>query len=146
MKSIYRIEGLTTRRGLGMGAYGISISIDKELAFKLYQFKRDENVPLIQMMKAELNHKYGRIEFVDDSWLLRLIMIESMSCSCFGLSGNVLESIKDKTLIQDLTWSPHNIDCPEQASRILSIWLIWFNNICCIEDGGKPLVEFPFGY
>jgi hypothetical protein len=140
-KSLYTIEGLSAK-ARGMGRSGISISLDGEVAHAILTHKerRNDKSPLIQMMHEEVGNKSGRIEFIEDSWLLRYIQLEPMSCSCFGIDGMYLDNAKNK---RDVVWTPHNIDSPTQALKLVSIWLYWFNVMSALGDSPNYLIRGP---
>jgi hypothetical protein len=143
-KALYSIEGLTTRKDLGMGHYGISITLDGKVANQIlnHKVRRNKSSGLYNMMVAELDNKYGQIEFIKDSWLIRYIQLEPSTCSCFGIEGMRLSHINDG---EDVRWTPHNIDSSRQAAKLLSIWLMWFNHMASLTgDDGKAMVEFPW--
>lgn len=144
LKALYQIQGLTSRRDRDFGQYGVVISLDGDVARKILYNKqrRNQESPLYKIMVEEVNNKYGRIEFIEDSWLLRLIQLEPMQCSCFGIEGMALDTL-DKA--RSVKWTPHNIDSPHQAAQLVSIWLYWFNHMACLEDeGGGIIAEFPW--
>lgn len=135
-KSPYLIEGLTTLRNRGMGHYGIKITIDNSVAKRLLKTPRVRCL-MIDDLKAELANKYARIEFVEESWLLQLIMLEGSTCSCFGVGHSVEKRIESG---DDIAWTSHNIDSPEQAAKLVAIWLHWFNSI----TSAFGILEHPF--
>jgi hypothetical protein len=142
MKSLYVIEGMSTLKH-GMGHCGVSITLDGRVANAIWKNKlrRNPKSPLVEEMKIELDNKYGRIDWVEDSWLLRMIMVESSQCSCFGLNGDHPQRLERK---EHLKWTPHNIDTPHQAAKIVALWLYWFNNVSCLPIGKKTLITSPF--
>jgi hypothetical protein len=142
MKAPYIIEGLSSLPR-GWGHCGVAITLDGKVANAIWRHKwrRNESSPLFAEMKAELGSKHGRIEFVGDSWLIRLIMVEPIQCSCFGMGGDHVRRLEAK---EDVKWTSHNIDTPEQAAKIVAIWLHWFNNVSCFQTGKRTIITAPF--
>lgn len=146
MNSAFYLTGLTSVPGRGLGQYGITASLDGSVALALLKEKRDAKAPLIAMLETELRGGKGkaglaRLSFVDDSWLLRHLMLPGGNCACFGIDGMRLDSLDSG---RDVSWHSHNIDSPNQAMTLASVWLLWINTISAMPGPrGEPLIEFP---
>lgn len=145
ISGLYSIECFNTRSGLGLGGYGPPIVLHKAVVKAIVNLenKRDEKVPLYKMVLGNLkdsttgsNHNLARLDFYEDTWFLTTIVIGS-GCACFGIGGDGLSSIQSNSL-QNIRYSPHNIDSAAESSLILSTWLLWFNNVVALTDFELP--------
>lgn len=146
MKSAFYLTGLTAIPGRGLGHYGITASLDGGVAKALLNERREDKAPLIRMLEAELRGNkeragLARLSFVGDSWLLRHLMLPDGNCACFGIDGMRLDSLNDG---RDVSWHSHNIDSPNQAMTLASVWLLWINTLAAMPGPrGESLIEFP---
>jgi hypothetical protein len=134
---LYSIENFNTEKGLGilgLGQYGVKIVLDGDVVKSLSSFERDDNSPLMAMLKDRLqssipdcDQRLAHLEFYRDSWLLVGMHIGA-NCACFSIDGNTRARIESGEF-QNIAYSSHNIDSSVQAAVIVSVWLLWFNTI-----------------
>lgn len=134
----YMIEGYCPYPQ-GFGQSGFSISLAPELAGKFKLLKRNDDAPLKSMLLdymkksvAEYDRALCRIEFLDDSWLIRSMAVGGQ-CACFGIDGMSIDLIRRGDYGSSVSYNPHNIDNPQQASAILGTWLLWFNHVIFVD-------------
>lgn len=123
----------------GLNRSGFSIILDKDFAKEVSNLERPSGEHLTSMMLSMFKNTLGKthidpqsIRFFGDSWLLQSFHIGN-DCACFS-AGNLTDDFA-----RHIRYSPHNIDSPVQASLLLGMWLLWFNNVTALTS-----YELPF--
>jgi hypothetical protein len=130
----YRIEGYQPREH-GLGRAGFSAYLDREFAHVCHQTKmpRQGKKNLEAIAKSALHNLFGKdrmmrppYQFVDDSLLLRYIVVPGDACE-LGIDGGELGEFKREEPPWDrsLAYTPHNVDTHTQAYALLSLFLTW---------------------
>jgi hypothetical protein len=141
---LYTIEGFNSEPGQGRSGYGFSIILSAPVAAALIAMPREQPAPfeadILQRLRRSISGDYARglarVDYFGETWLLGGFTVGS-DCACFHLDYSTARGIKEGHL-RDLRYGPHNIDTREQASAILSTWLMWFNTLSSVAGFRQP--------
>lgn len=127
----------------GFGVYGFSIALAGPVAKALIKVKRDPKQPLNKIVLDRLKSSFGSrtlssgekaygsgfesVSYFEDTWLLTGIKVAD-NCACFVVSNDQIKMLDSNSHL-NISYNPNNIDTLQQATAILSTWLLWFNYV-----------------
>lgn len=142
----YSIEDFNSEPRGVRGSYGsLRIVLDAEAVAAIMQLaeRRNESIPFytnvlerIRRTVHQADAPFARLDFHADSWLL-LGMHVGSGCACFSVNGDRRSKLAGGEAVT-LLYECHNIDSSEQATAIVSAWLLWFNEVILLTDLRQP--------
>lgn len=139
----YLVQGFVPpeKENRRLGMWGFTVFLDREFAVKSYNFKLNDKQrgrfysegkrisDALGLGEGFEEHNYT---FVDDRLLLHVASVPGNACG-LGITGSDLSDfIEDIKMnrkagerMDELQYTPHNVDSIEQAYGLLSLWLNW---------------------
>ena len=148
--SFYAVDGFGQGND-GLGGWGFSIRLDSGFAKKLY----DSKIPKEQIERFDergksiirniwreeeasmIDRPYSLFRDIvgEETFLLQYCQVPGNACD-LGVEGMDLERLKEyfekgdylKNLVSEIpvVFTPHNVDCFQQASGLFAIWNNWY--------------------
>ena len=147
---IYELNGPSPPEKAGLGRWGFCAFLDKKLAVKLRDIElNQENYERLNKEASEIITAYGLddggevtpYDFIEGSWFVGMIKVPEDSCD-LSLKCHDRESFlegkfeqekahmnKEGSIILPVTYMPHNVDSPEQAFCLSSLFTHWANHV-----------------